>query len=160
VTVIRELSGDLLASKARVLVNPVNCLGVSGAGLANAFAAKFPGNQAAYRKAARLGGVRLGRVLWFWHYDQDEYPRGVWIANFPTKGDWKAASQVEWIVAGLDDLRREIEDRELSSVAVPALGCGLGGLAWEQVRSVLYAAFDGMPFLEVEIYRPIPEPKG
>lgn len=44
------------------------------------------------------------------------------------------------IIDGLDDLRRVLIQLHIRSVATPPLGCGLGGLDWEQVRPAVEAA--------------------
>ena len=53
------------------------------------------------------------------------------------KQHWKNLSRLEWIRDGLQDLRRVIVAHEISSVAVPALGAGLGGLSWPSVRQFI-----------------------
>jgi hypothetical protein len=50
------------------------------------------------------------------------------IINFPTKGQWRSRSRLGDITTGLADLREVIRDRDIRSIAVPPLGCGLGGL--------------------------------
>ena len=46
---IHFVQGDLFASGCEALVNPVNCVGVMGKGLALQFRRRFPANFAAYR---------------------------------------------------------------------------------------------------------------
>lgn len=53
-----------------------------------------------------------------------------YIINFPTKEHWRMPSRLCDIEAGLQDLRRVIASLSLRSIAIPALGCGRGGLAW------------------------------
>ena len=56
---------------------------------------------------------------------------------------------------GLADLRRVILDREIRSIATSPPGCGLGGLAWEQVRPAIAAALFELPNIDVRVYEPI-----
>ncbi len=59
---IESRKGDILSSDARALVNPVNCVGVMGKGLALQFKKQFPGNFQAYAAACRRGDVQPGRM--------------------------------------------------------------------------------------------------
>lgn len=61
---------------------------------------------------------------------------GKTIINFPTKIHWKDKSKYEYIQSGLRNLREELKDLNITSVAIPALGCGLGGLDWEIVKKM------------------------
>lgn len=75
------------------------------------------------------------------------------VCNFPTKDDL-SPSQLKYVVDGLEELRRVLDARrEIRSVAMPALGCGLGGLKWDEVKPLIEFAFkdwDG----EVKLYAP------
>ena len=102
-----------------------------GKGIALMFKEAFPTNYAAYAEACRRGEVRVGRVF-VTEVSRLDGPR--WIINFPTKKHWRQPSQLRWIVEGLADLRRVIQERGIRSVALPPLGCGNGGLDWGEVR--------------------------
>lgn len=39
-------------------------------------------------------------------------------------------------------------------IALPPLGCGYGGLDWNDVRKRIETAFHGMPDVEVHLYVP------
>ena len=51
-----------------------------------------------------------------------------WVVNFPTKQNWRAPSRMEWVVEGLQDLRRFLIEQQVKSIAIPPLGAGNGGL--------------------------------
>lgn len=138
--------GDLLASRAQTLVNPVNCVGVMGKGLALAFKQRFPKMYLDYQMRCRVGQVKLGIPYLF---EESE----VGILNFPTKGDWRTGSRLEDIVQGLEYLWAHYREWDITELAVPALGCGEGGLAWASVGPVLdrYLAQLQIP---VELYMP------
>lgn len=122
---------DLLASGAAVLVNPVNCVGVMGAGLARRFAGLWPEMLADYRTACRRGTLRPGGI----HTHRVAEAR--WVANLPTKDHWRDPARIEWVDSGLVALAGFLASGQHRSVAVPALGCGLGGLSWEQVEPLV-----------------------
>lgn len=140
-------TGNLFSSAAEALVNPVNCRGVSGAGLAREFKRRFPENFILYERACRKGLVKVGEVF------AVAIVGGKTIFNFPTKDDWREPSQLPWIVAGLADLRNKILDSGVRSVAVPALGCGLGGLVWADVFPAIELALVDLP-VEIFVYPP------
>lgn len=115
-----------------MLTSTVNCVGVSGAGLAKAFKERYPRAVKQYERACKQRGVRLGFVK-----TCDGSPL---IFCFPTKHHWRDASRLDDIERGLVDLVDAVDFARVSTVAVPALGCGLGGLAWDDVRPLIVAA--------------------
>ncbi len=123
--------GDLFQEDVTALVNPVNCVGVMGRGLALQFKRTFPDNFRAYAEACKQGRVQPGRMF------VTETQTGAklrFLINFPTKRHWRAKSRLEDIQAGLLDLARVIRANDIDSLALPALGCGLGGLDWALVK--------------------------
>lgn len=123
--------GDLLQEDVVALVNPVNCVGVMGRGLALQFKRKFPENFTAYAEACKQGRVQPGQ-LFVTETKTGSKPR--LLINFPTKRHWRAKSRFEDIQAGLADLVQVIGAKNIPSLALPALGCGLGGLDWALVK--------------------------
>lgn len=150
---IEYRDGDLLADESEALVNAVNCVGVMGAGVALAFRRRFPENYRAYAAACRRNAVEPGRMFVF-ETGTPTSPR--YLVNFPTKRHWKDPSRMEDIVAGLESLREEVRARAIRSVALPALGCGLGGLPWPEVRAVIADGLWGLDGARVTVYRPRP----
>lgn len=127
---IVERAGDLLRDDAQALVNPVNTAGVMGKGLALQFKRAYPDNFTAYAKACAEGRLHPGEILCVPVDDR-------WILNFPTKRHWRSKSRLEDIGTGLEALARVLDERHITSVAVPPLGCGHGGLAWTTVRPLI-----------------------
>jgi O-acetyl-ADP-ribose deacetylase (regulator of RNase III) len=129
----RAPSDDLFAeTTVDVLVNPVNCVGVSGKGLAMEFKKRFPAAQLDYERACVDGRLTLGQVL------LTPAPAPVrFIAFLPTKTHWRVASELAHVDGGLASLVREVRRRRIRSLAIPALGCGYGGLRWRDVKPVL-----------------------
>ena len=134
------LSGDIFAQPADVLVNPVNCVGVMGRGLALQFRQRYPLVFRAYRQACRAGELRPGRVLFL--PTGSARPRA--IAHFPTKRHWRDPSRIEDIDAGLRHLATAIRRLGTPSIAIPPLGCGLGGLDWHTVRPLIATRLHGL----------------
>ncbi len=155
-SMIHSMHGDILKQEAQAVVNTVNCMGVMGRGIALQFRRAFEDNYQVYRKAALKGEIQPGRVFVF-ERPLFDIPR--WIINFPTKRHWKSPSRLEDIKSGLVDLVRVIEERQIRSIAIPPLGCGLGGLNWGEVRPLIEAALAPLPDLEVYLFEPVGAPE-
>lgn len=121
----------MFEAQVDVRVNTVNCVGVMGTGLALAFKNRYPEMFKEYQIACRDGRVRPG-ALHIW-----KSLTGDWIINFPTKRDWRDPSRYEDILAGLSELRRYLLEQGHVLVALPALGCGHGGLDWNKVSKMI-----------------------
>jgi uncharacterized protein YwgA/O-acetyl-ADP-ribose deacetylase (regulator of RNase III) len=139
--------GDVLGSKAQTLVNTVNTVGVMGKGIALAFRKRFPDMYEDYQKRCAEGRLRLGEPYLF---KRSEPP---WILLFPTKDHWRSVSRLADIRRGLEYLEAHFREWGITSLAVPALGCGHGKLEWRVVGPMLYRYLDrlGIP---VELYAP------
>ena len=145
--------GDILAANAEAMVNTVNCVGIMGRGIALQFRKAFPENFKAYKALCDRKELEPGKVYVF-DLNRLENPR--YVINFPTKKHWKSKSHLEYIESGLGALIEELRGRDIRSVAMPPLGCGLGGLQWEDVRQQIEEAFRELPDVRVLLY----EPKG
>lgn len=143
--------GNILAEDAEALVNTVNCVGVMGRGIALQFKNAFPENFMQYERACQRGEVQPGRMFVV-ETGQLNLPK--YIINFPTKRHWRGQSRMEDIDAGLVDLQRVIREREITSIAIPPLGSGLGGLNWDDVRPRIVDALRGLTNLRVVIFEP------
>jgi O-acetyl-ADP-ribose deacetylase (regulator of RNase III) len=151
---IREENGNLLAAEADALVNTVNTVGVAGKGIALQFRQAYPDNFKAYAKAAKHGLVAPGRMF-VWETGQLAPPR--LIINFPTKRHWRGNSRLDDIRTGLHDLVRCIHQYHISSIAIPPLGCGNGGLEWRDVHKLIVNALESLD-VEVLLYPPTGAP--
>lgn len=143
--VLRVIQGDIFSSDAEGLVNPVNCAGVMGKGLALDFKNKFPSNFAAYKDECYADKLYVGKVF----VCKDA---GKTIFNFPTKSHWKDNSTYRDIERGLNALVVESLRANITSIAIPALGCGLGGLDFGKVSILISRAFDVVPGISASVY--------
>lgn len=148
---IRYTTGNLLDAQAEALVNTVNEMGVMGKGIALMFREAFPANTAAYEAACKKGEVRVGRMF----VTENRALSGPrWIINFPTKKHWRHPSKFQWVREGLEDLKRVIAENRIKSIALPPLGCGNGGLEWDQVRPAIESAFSSFKDTDVTVFEP------
>lgn len=154
---IKLMSGNLLEDNAEALVNTVNTKGIMGKGIALQFKQAYPDMYAKYEFDCKNEKISLGKI----HiYDNGSLGGGPkWILNFPTKNHWKSKSKLEDIESGLDNLAEVIEELKISSIAIPPLGCGLGGLKWETVLPVIERKLSNIKSLTVHIYPPAGAPK-
>lgn len=148
---LRIVQGNLLLARTQATVNPVNTVGVMGKGLALAVKKTYPHAFIDYQAACKRGDVQVGRMFVTENTGLDG-PR--WLIHFPTKQHWRHPSRLEWIQSGLVDLRRVVAELKIRSIAIPALGCGLGGLDWSEVRPLIEATFADLPDVDVELYEP------
>lgn len=141
------VDGDMFEVHADIRVNTVNCVGVMGAGVALAFKQRYPEMFRDYQRDCKKGRVRPGEMhIW-------RSLSGDWVINFPTKRDWRDHSRYEDIDSGLDALRAYLDSLGPLTVALPALGCGHGGLDWERVAGMIRNKLDGVN-AHVRIYAP------
>src|SRR5690554_3848087 len=132
---IRYIKGNILESSAEALVNTVNTEGVMGKGIALQFKKAFPTNFNIYAAACKEGRVEVGKMLVV--EDSNLECGSKYIINFPTKQSWRKPSQYSYIESGLDDLISVINTKEITSIAIPPLGAGNGGLEWEKVKGII-----------------------
>jgi O-acetyl-ADP-ribose deacetylase (regulator of RNase III) len=148
---IERGTGNLLEADVDALVNTVNTVGVMGKGIALQFKKAFPENFTAYERACKAGDVQPGRMF---TVDLHRLQSPRFIINFPTKRDWKHKSRLIDIEAGLVALVSEITRLGITSIAVPPLGCGNGGLDWADVRPRIEAALAAVPDVRVLLFAP------
>ena len=148
---IELTQGDILKANAEALVNTVNCVGIMGRGIALQFRKAFPDNFKAYEAACKAQLVQPGKMF---IHDLNRLYNPRFIINFPTKRHWKSKSRIEDIQLGLVDLIDFAKQQQFRSIAVPPLGCGLGGLDWEKVRPLIIEAFQSLPEVKVLLFEP------
>jgi O-acetyl-ADP-ribose deacetylase (regulator of RNase III) len=149
---ITYLTGDLLQAPAQALVNTVNTVGVMGKGIALQFKEQFKENLRAYLKACKDGSLVPGKLLVIRDHTLDGGEKV--IVNFPTKVNWKQKSTYQYIEDGLRELARIIPEHGITSIAVPPLGCGNGGLDWNKVKPLMEHYLGALNGVDVQIYEP------
>jgi O-acetyl-ADP-ribose deacetylase (regulator of RNase III) len=153
---IEYKNGDILKEEADAIVNTVNCVGVMGRGIALQFKNAFPENYKAYAAACKGKTVVPGKMF---VYATGKLTAPRFIINFPTKRHWRGMSSLKDIEAGLEDLARVIQEKDIISIAIPPLGCGLGGLDWGTVRASIEKRLAGLASVRVILLEPsgVPE---
>jgi O-acetyl-ADP-ribose deacetylase (regulator of RNase III) len=142
----------MFESKAEALVNTVNLQGVMGKGIALRFKELFPTNFKLYQKACKENSIGLGRLL---VTENDQILGPKFIINFPTKDNWKNNSLLSSIETGLEDLVKIITQYQIKSIAIPPLGCGNGGLDWNDVKPLIITKLTSIAdYVEIEVFEP------
>ena len=148
---IEYKTGNILNEQVDAAVNTVNCVGIMGKGIAAQFKRLYPQNFRTYEKACKQGAVQPGLMF---TVEVSQLTKPKYVINFPTKRHWKGKSKIEDIELGLLDLSREIDRLHLKSIAIPPLGCGLGGLQWSQVRPLICKMTDKHPDVQFVVFEP------
>lgn len=145
---INYTTGNILQAKTQAIVNTVNLEGYMGKGIAYQFKKEFPDNNTAYVKACRSEQIGIGKI--FVYKDQDKY-----IFNFPTKDRWRKKSQYEYVEKGMTSLVENVRKFNISSISIPPLGCGNGGLDWQKVKQIVEDKLKAISDqITIQIYAP------
>ena len=162
---ISLIDGDMFFSGMHTLTVSVNLQGIMGKGLASRAKYQFPDVYVHYQDACR--SRRIGPTkpcLYKREASMDEEladlttplntPNAVkWFLLFATKRRWREDSRLEDIEGGLKWLRENIAQEGIRSLAIPALGCGLGNLKWSDVGPLMCRELHGVG-IDVGIYLP------
>lgn len=141
-------TGNIFQSDMQTIVNPVNCDGVMGAGLAKEFKTRFPDMFEDYARHCAFGRIDIGHP-WLYKADGESHN----VLCFPTKDHWRDPSKLEYLDKGFDTLEVYFANWGITSIAFPALGVGLGGLSWNRVRGLLLSRCQELE-IPTELYAP------
>lgn len=147
----KALIGDMFTGSAQTLVNTVNCVGVMGKGVALEFKKRYPEMFEDYVRRCERKAVNLGEPYVY------EDLSGRQILNFPTKDHWRSPSRLRDIERGLEYLVQHYKAWNITSIAMPPLGCGNGGLEWAEVGPLIYRKLHQLP-VDIEVYAPYGTP--
>lgn len=168
---------DILNIEADALVNTVNCFGFMGKGVAKAFA-----KDKRFKLKSKKGSSRIGLEAdyierckqklvipgepYVWDRRTLNEPEGLFeadsprfVINLPTKNHYANPSRLEWVDGGLQRIRTLIDKFGISSLAMPAPGCGNGGLDWAQVKPLIEQHLGDLP-IQITVVEPEPPRDG
>ena len=144
IMMITYLRGDIFSSPAQVLVNAVNTVGVMGKGVALEFKKRYPEMFKSYERVCNEKQLDVGKLM-LWKGSEK------WVLMFPTKKHWRNPSKMEYVEAGLKKFVDTYMEKGITSAAFPRLGCGNGGLDWEEVRPLMERYLKQLP-IPIYIY--------
>jgi len=157
--------GDMFFSTMQTLTVSVNVVGIMGKGLASRAKYQFPDVYVVYQDACRTRNLRMGRPYLYKReafVDEEladepgtlpEVNEKKWFLLFATKRHWRDKSDLQAIREGLRWVRENCAAEGIESLAMPALGCGLGALDWQDVGPVMCQELAGLG-IQVAIYLP------
>ncbi len=153
--------GDMFFADAEVLTVSVNVVGIMGKGLASRFKYMFPEAYVHYQELCKSGELAVGKPYLLEMADVNGSMKYRKFLLFPTKRHWREKSKVEYIQTGLDYLVSRVEGGEwqVKSIALPALGCGLGGLNWKVVGRLMVEKLQSLTQKGIKIIMYAPKPK-
>lgn len=161
---IHEGVGSIFEVGASIIVNPVNMQGISGKGLAKEIKDRYPWAFKDYVEFCASGRIRdtPGLLSRSFVGDSGGASMGSAIWHLPTKDQWRDPSTLQLVEAGSVLLGNALRRGSLGHlfvhrpliVAVPALGCGLGGLEWKQVLPILWESFSGILGVDIILFPP------
>lgn len=147
-----ERQGDMFTTDAYVIGHGVNAYGVMGAGVAAIIRDKFPAVYDDYRADYTLGHLWPGSshgYLTAW----PQTSRGVWVFNLVTQDQPGPHARLPWIAESLRRTLQRAHEMGASKVALPRLGCGIGGLDWRtQVHTIFSVMAMAYPTVDVEVW--------
>jgi len=143
------IDGDMFFSKGQTLTISVNLQGVMGKGLASRAKYQFPDVYVVYQDACKNKQITATQPYLYRRetsLDQEladltlplATPNSVkWFLLLATKRKWRDNSRLEDIEGSLDWVRKNFHEAGITSLAMPALGCGLGNLNWSDVGRLM-----------------------
>ncbi|MEM1171758.1 MAG: DarT ssDNA thymidine ADP-ribosyltransferase family protein [Cyanobacteria bacterium P01_H01_bin.35] len=165
---ISLIRGDMFFSNMQTLTVSVNCVGVMGKGLASTAKSRFPDVYVRYEAVCKSKDLQIGKPYLYKRESSVKEQLGdssfflpqdflnneqKWFLLFPTKKHWRNPSEIEDIKNGLEWLCNNYQKQGIKSLAIPALGCGLGGLDWQDVGPLMCKYLSSMD-ITVAIYLP------
>lgn len=144
-----EHGSDIFKTECEAIVNPANCIGVLGGGLAYEIVKRYPEACKLYIDMCKLGLFHPGCTIASKTHDNK------WVIHLPTKDKPSNDSSIAFIRFGVRSMVGTMLSRGIGSVAIPALGCGLGNLDWNKIKPVIIEAIGKADsLLEYHLYEP------
>ncbi|MBO5297222.1 MAG: macro domain-containing protein [Candidatus Homeothermus sp.] len=120
-----------------------NCAGAMGKGIALQFKNKYPKMYSEYRAMCKDGLFNPGDVFDY------NYGNGH-IYNLGTQVSWKTKARLEYIENSVGRMLELAASDNVTKIALPAIGAGLGGLNWNDVKEILNRVSVNYP--DIELY--------
>src|SRR5579871_1100630 len=130
--------GDLFASDLEAVAHGCNCVGAMGAGIAVEFRRRWPKMYQEYRDRCKAGKFNPGGVYMY------ATKTGLFIFNLATQPDLGGAT-IEAISDSLQEMVKMAKVFGVAQIGMPAIGAGLGGLDWAEVKEVIQRVGDSTP---------------
>lgn len=142
------VTGDMFSREYNAIVNPVNCVGVMGKGVAKIVKEKFPDIIEPYKKKCSSKKLVPGST---WVYRTGiNSPK--YILNTATKNHWRDLSTINTVIFCYNSIVKAIKDKKITNIAIPPLGCGNGGLDWNTIKLLAVDILESSDLNGTDIY--------
>lgn len=123
--------GDIFSLKGvSSYAHGCKCAGAMGKGIALQFRNRYPVMYKEYKLLCQSGQFNPGDVFDY------NYGEG-YVYNLATQQSWRTQAKIEYIKSALNEMCKLAISQNVKSIAMPAIGAGLGGLHWEEVKTVI-----------------------
>jgi|SRR3989344_3522913 len=134
---IRQVQEDLFRLNADALAHGCNTKGIMDAGIAREFKRRYPEMFDEYANYCRSDLFRPREV----HFYREADGRKPYIVNIATQITPSSGARIEYVEAGLVNVNSSYKAWGIKSLAMPKIGCGLGGLEWFDVDKIVERVF-------------------
>lgn len=110
----------------------VNCMGKMGSGIAVLFKNEFPEMYESYAKLCEQKKLKLGMV-YPWHEEELE----LWVFNLATQFKTGRNADLDAVRMTVKKMLAFCEKKCITSVGLPQIGSGIGGLNWREVSKAI-----------------------
>lgn len=140
---IKEVSGDIMLSKAQAIAHGVAPHDHFDNGLALSLRQDYPSMVKDFRHYCHQTNPKPGG-LWIWSGAEGKRIVNL-LTQEPASGHdhtgHPGAATLHNVSHALRELKKSIQEEGLESIAIPRLATGVGGLKWDDVKPLIYNAF-------------------
>lgn len=119
-----------------------NCAGAMGKGIALQFKQKYPKMYLEYNKLCKEGQFSLGDLLTYKHENEV-------VFNLGTQKTWRTNADISAIENSLNKMLLYASKNDISKIALPKIGAGLGGLNWNDVKFTIEKVAQKYPKIDL-----------
>ena len=134
---IHEVEGDILLSSAASIAQGLAPNDDFKKGLAFSLKERWPKLYKDFRQFSHNNHPKEG-TIWAW---QDEVGKTIFNLftqeHAPGRGSIPGKAKTSYVNHCLKDLRKQLIDNPVESLAIPKLATGVGGLSWDEVRPLI-----------------------
>lgn len=139
--------GDLFFSRALAVGHGVNIRGAMGAGIAREFRIRYPSMYEEYRMRCLSGDLQAGEMF-AWQNPQNKH----WVYNLASQDEPGPCARLEWLDSSVRSMVEHASRNGVGLVALPRIGCGIGGLKWPDVERVLSGIARDSTTVQLEVW--------
>lgn len=144
--------GNLFDTSLTHIGHGVNTKGVMGAGIAKEFRDRFPENYRVYKEWCDKKLFDPGETIAYLDVDQTNV-KTYWVHNIASQDKPGANARYDWLESALWRSVEIVVEKGETSIAIPLIGCGIGGLEWSRVEDILFTIEESVPYFDFEVWK-------